>query len=134
MRTGILLDSVTMWKCNNFIRYALCATRKTLCAIAKSKGWRSKVKDQKVEGERFLLPSFGEPVPRHREVGGGNYSPRCLSTSYRKTPQATDTFKDSISPNNGSLALWSAALRMEGEIPRSSEPIMMAHGWLKGTS
>jgi len=53
---------------------------------------------------------------------------RCLTASYKKAPQATDTLRDSISPKIGSLACSSAAFKTEGLIPRPSEPIIIAQG------
>ena len=59
---------------------------------------------------------------------------RCLTNSYKKIPQATETFKDSILPYIGSLALKSTSLSIEGVIPFPSAPIIIAHESLKSTS
>ena len=51
--------------------------------------------------------------------------------SYKKTPQATDTFKEAISPCIGSFAVWSAIFITEFEIPFPSDPMIIAQGSLK---
>ena len=62
------------------------------------------------------------------------YKLRCRTTSYKKAPQATETFKELISPNRGKDALWSRMFSTEGEIPFSSDPIMIAKGWVRSKS
>ncbi len=54
--------------------------------------------------------------------------------SYRKAPQATDTFNDSISPKIGSFAWSSETFNTEGLMPFPSEPITIAQGSLNETS
>ena len=60
-----------------------------------------------------------------------NYSILCRTTSYRNTPQATETFSESISPKRGSFALESTKLSTDDEMPLSSDPMSMAQGCLK---
>jgi hypothetical protein len=62
------------------------------------------------------------------------YKSLCLTTSYKKAPQATETFKDSIVPYIGNFAFSSTTFQPEGFTPRSSLPIIIATGTLKSIS
>ena len=59
-----------------------------------------------------------------------SFYPLCLIASYKITPVATDTFNEAIFPFIGILARVSHIFKNSGETPSSSEPIMIALGFV----
>lgn len=59
---------------------------------------------------------------------------RCRTVSYKNTAQATETFKEPISPSKGIFAQWSETFKMDGVIPLSSDPMTIAVGFVNSIS
>ena len=55
----------------------------------------------------------------------------CFTASNKITPAATDTFKEAIFPTIGILTCISLRFKYSLEIPFSSEPIIIAEGFVK---
>ena len=55
----------------------------------------------------------------------------CRTISYKKTPQATETFNEFISPNKGIAALLSTRFKIDFDTPFPSEPKTTASGFFK---